>query len=407
MLLTLVHLIRSIPCDEHHNGEEYMLLLALIGLSILILALIVRDIRSARRVPHVVPLPNEQQLPATVSVIVPARNEARNIGRCLAGLAAQPLPGVQVIVLDDNSADATGEIARSFAERVPGLRVLAGEPLPPGWAGKCWACWRAAEHSTGEWLLFLDADTAPQPGIITALLKYAVAHHCDMVTALPYIELGSFWERVLMPPFAGLIQAVIPLDKVNDPQSPHAMANGQCILMRRDVYFAVDGHRAVRDSVLEDVRLAQTIKGAGYRIAVVAGPDLLHVRMYTNGAEVAEGLHKNAAAGARATGGLRTVWAGFRQTLLATAPTLLVVIGLVLAALGGTDAWLFFAFGAGLLVVTVSYWGYVVSQLHRLNPAWAIFYPFGTMCYFMLATAAMISVARGRGVVWKGRRYAG
>jgi len=253
----------------------------------------------------------------------------------------------------------------------------------------------------------LDADTAPQPGMIAALLRYAVAQQCDMVTALPYIELGSFWERVLMPPFAGLIQAVIPLDKVNDPRSPHAMANGQCILVRRDVYFAVDGHRAVRESVLEDVRLAQTIKGAGYRLAVVAGPDLLHVRMYTNGAEVTEGLRKNAAAGARATGRLRTVWAGFRQTLLATAPSLLILVGAVLAARGVSESWLFFAFGAGLLIVTTSYWGYVVSQLHRLNPAWAIVYPFGTMCYFTLATVAMISVTRGRGVVWKGRRYAG
>ena len=384
-----------------------MILLALISVSILIVAIIVRDIRSARRVPQVAPLLDERTLPATVSVIIPARNEARNIGRCLAGLAAQPLPGVDVIVLDDNSTDATGEIARSCADQLPGLRVLRGEPLPSGWAGKCWACWRAAEQSSGEWILFVDADTAPQPGIIAALLHYATVHKLHMVTALPYIELGSFWERVLMPPFAGLIQAVIPLDKVNDPRSSHAMANGQCILMRRDVYFAVDGHRAVRDSVLEDVRLAQTIKGAGYRIAVVAGPDLLHVRMYTNGAEVAEGLHKNAAAGARATGRLRTVWAGFRQTLLATAPSLLVVIGLVLAVLGSTNAWIFLAFGTGLLIVTTSYWGYIVSQLHRLNPAWAILYPFGTLCYFVLATAAMISVARGRGVVWKGRRYAG
>ena len=384
-----------------------MLLLALIGLSILIIAIIVRDIRSARRVPQVVPLPNEHNLPATVSVIIPARNEARNIGRCLAGLAAQPLPGVQVIVLDDNSDDNTGEIARSFADQLPGLCVVRGEPLPPGWAGKCWACWRAAEQSTGEWLLFLDADTTPQRGIITALLKYAVTHQCPMVTALPYIELGSFWERVLMPPFVGLIQAVIPVNKVNDPRSPHALANGQCILVHRDVYFAVDGHRAVRDSVLEDVRLAQTIKGAGYRIAVVAGPDLLHVRMYTNGVEVGEGLRKNAAAGARATGRLRTVWAGFRQTLLAAAPSLLIVIGAVLALEGVANAWLFFTFGTGLLIVTTSYWGYVVSQLHRLNPAWAILYPFGTLCYFALATWAMIGVARGRGVVWKGRRYAG
>lgn len=384
-----------------------MILFALLGLSLVIITLIVRDIWRAQRVPQLAPLPNVDSVPASVSVIIPARDEARNIGRCLAGLAAAPLPGVEVIVLDDHSSDGTGDIARPFAERLSGLRVIRGQTLPPGWAGKCWACWQAAEQSSGEWLLFLDADTAPQPGIVAALLRYAMQNKYDMLTAIPYVELGSFWERVLMPPFLGVIQAVIPVDKVNDPHSPYALANGQCILVRRAVYFAVDGHRAVRDSVLEDVRLAQTIKGAGYRLGVVAGPDLLHVRMYTNGAEVAEGLRKNAAAGARASGRLRTAWAGFRQTLLATAPSTLIVIGVVLAALGSAQAWVFLLFGLSLLFITISYWGYVVSQLHRLNLLWGIFYPFGTMCYFALATAAMIAVARGRGVVWKGRRYAG
>jgi glycosyltransferase involved in cell wall biosynthesis len=383
------------------------MLLLLIGLSVLIVGIIVRDIRIARRVPHVAPLPATQSLHTTVSIIIPARNEAPRLGRCLAGLAAQPLRNVEVIVLDDNSTDGTGDVARSFSEQLPGLRVIEGQPLPPGWAGKCWACWQAVQASTGEWILFLDADTVPQPGMLSALLQYAVAQHCDMVTAFVYIELGSFWERVIMPPFVGLIQAVYPIDKVNDPRSPFALANGQCILVRREVYLAVDGHRAVRDSVLEDVRLAQTIKDAGYRMAAVSGPDLLHVRMYTNGAEVAEGLRKNAVAGSRATGQWRTAWGGFRQMLLAFGPLVLIGIGSLLALRGGGNAQLFLLFGVGLLLLTWTYWGYVLLRLHRLNPLWAVLYPFGTLCYFSLATSALVSVALGRGVTWKGRRYAG
>src|SRR3712207_6840657 len=108
-----------------------------------------------------------------------------------------------------------------------------------------------------------SSDLAPQPGMVAAMLRYATEHKLDFVTLLALLELGSFWERVVMPPFVGLIQAVYPIDRVNDPHSPLALANGQCILVRRAVYLAVDGHRAVRDSVLEDVRLAQTIKDAG------------------------------------------------------------------------------------------------------------------------------------------------
>jgi hypothetical protein len=291
--------------------------------------------------------------------------------------------------------------------RIPNLRVIAGQPLPSGWAGKCWACWQAAQASRSEWILFLDADTAPQSGMLPALLGYAVEQRCDMATTLPYIELGSFWERVIMPPFVGLIQAVFPIDQVDDPDSPYAIANGQCILVRRDVYFAVDGHRAVRDSVLEDVRLAQVIKGAGYRIAAVAGPDLLHVRMYTNGVEVVEGLRKNAVAGSRSVPLLRTVWGGFRQILLATAPSILIVVGLWLAARGAPNAGVFLIFGGVLFALTLAYWAYVMVRLHRLNPLWALAFPLGTLCYFGIAASAQVSVTLGRGVTWKGRRYAG
>ncbi|HEX6291454.1 MAG TPA: glycosyltransferase family 2 protein [Herpetosiphonaceae bacterium] len=382
-----------------------MLIAALLLLSLVFVAIVVRDLRSASRVPLLEPQPQPPACLPTLTVIIPARDEADRIERCLAGLAAQKLPQIDIIVLDDNSTDGTAEIAGSFAGQLPGLRVLHGAPLPAGWAGKCWACWQAAQASDSAWLLFLDADTAPLPGMIATLIDYATAQHIDLLTLLPLLELGSTWERILMPPFVGLIQAVYPLDRVNDPRSPLALANGQCILVRRAAYLAVDGHRAVHDSVLEDVRLAQAFKQAGYRIQAVGGPNLMRVRMYTRFGEVAEGLRKNAIAGFRAGGNWRSAWGGFRQALLAFGPLVLLGAGLALALQSYEEATAIVICGLALLVLTLGYWGYVVRRLHRLQPLWALLYPLGTLCYFGLAAQAFWSIARGQGVTWKGRSY--
>lgn len=384
-----------------------MLIVALVLLSLLFIAIIFRDLQSANRVPLLAPATSQPEPRPSLTVIIPARNEADRIGRCLSGLADQQLPDLDILVLDDDSTDNTAEVVRSFGARLPGLRVIAGAALPAGWAGKCWACWQAAQASEAEWLLFLDADTAPLPGMIATLLSHARSRRLDLLTLLPLLELISWWERVLMPPFVGLIQAVYPIDRVNDPRSSLALANGQCILVRRSAYFAVDGHRAVRDSVLEDVRLAQTIKGAGYRMEAVGGPELMRVRMYTRFSEVAEGLRKNALAGYRAGGMLRSAVGGARQALLAFGPLILLAAGLLLAVLGRPESSALLICGAGLLLLTFSYWGYVVHRLHGLSPIWALLYPFGTLCYFMLAGQAFWSILRGQGVTWKGRSYNG
>jgi hypothetical protein len=159
--------------------------------------------------------------------------------------------------------------------------------------------------------------------------------------------------------------------------------------------------------VLEDVRLAQTIKDAGYRMRAVGGPNLMRVRMYTNFGEVAEGLRKNAIAGFRAGGNLRSGLGGARQALLAFGPLLLIVGGALLLLLGQAQGGVALGFGVGLLLLTLGYWGYAIHRLHQISPLWALLYPFGTLCYFSLAGLALVSIALGQGVTWKGRTYSG
>ena len=379
-----------------------MLLVTLSLVTAAVGMLIARDVRSARAVPVLPPV--SEPATAAASVIIPARNEAARIGRLLEGLARQTARAFEVIVLDDNSDDGTAALVQARATELPSLQVIAGQPLPPGWAGKCWACWQAAQASRNPWLLFLDADTAIAPELIDTLVARAEQCDRDFLTLLPFLELGSVAERVLMPAFVALIQAVFPFDLVNDPRSPLAMANGQCILIRRATYFAVDGHAAVRGSVLEDVSLARIVKHGGHRTEVVAAEDLLRVRMYTSLAEVSEGLRKNAWAGYHA-GGWRSAWGGTRQAFLALTPSLLVIGGIVALRRADPRAPLLLAFGALQWTITSVYWGFVVARLNRLNPLWGALLPVGTLGYFGLACLAWISIRRGTGVRWKGRVY--
>lgn len=233
----------------------------------------------------------------SVTVILPARNEEANIARCLAGLVGQDYPGDQlrVMVVDDNSEDRTGAIAREAAQADDRVDVLAGGPLPAGWLGKPHACAQAASRATGEWLCFLDADIVAEPPAIRTAMRTALSEGLELLSLQPQQDLRTVAERMTIPAGFFLIAFTQDLRRTNDPSSPDASVDGQFMLIRRAVYESVGGHEAVRDAIAEDSELAKRIKSAGHKLAVFGTEGLLRARMYDDVRSLREGLARQAA----------------------------------------------------------------------------------------------------------------
>ena len=266
-----------------------------------------------------------------VSVIVPARNEERNIRHCVTSLLEQDYENFEVIVVDDGSTDATPRILEEIAQSHPrGSRLFVlrlRDNLPPGWAGKPHAIYRGTQEAHGDWLLLTDADTWHAPGALSHAINKAIDERVDLLSLGSRQELPGFWERVMMPmAYLGILMQYPPR-QVNDPRSPVALANGQFILIRRAVYDKLGGYARpeLRDTLLDDRDLARVVKRQGYRLRMSDGRDLVHVRMYRNLPETWRGWRKNAFLGSR--GGVAfTIVILFGLPMVAIVPFLLPVL---------------------------------------------------------------------------------
>ena len=229
-----------------------------------------------------------------VSVIIPARNEERNIGRCVRSVQAQLYENIEIIVLDDQSEDRTGAVVEELAASDSRVRLIRGKPLPRGWVGKGWALCQGHRAATGQWILLLDADTEMMPGAIHTCVDYALEHKIDFLNPTPRFINRSFWEKALQPLLWGLVMTRFPMMWVNQRWLKENMAFGPFLLIRSDVYNAVDGHRRVCHDILEDVALSRLIKDSGFHTRIVNGMHLFNIRMYENFAQILQGWIKTA-----------------------------------------------------------------------------------------------------------------
>lgn len=336
-----------------------------------------------------------------VSILVPARNEARAIGRCVESLACQDYPRCEILVLDDQSEDQTAPIVAELAARYPHMRLLRGEPLPPGWHGKAFACAQLARAARGEWLLFADADTVHAPSCVSTTLAVAQERRAALLTMIPRLVAGSVGESLLLPTALITFAGVLPLGLVTSLQSPVvAGAFGPFMLFRRDDYERLGGHAAARDEIVEDMRLSRLVKSHGGRVVWIDGTNLVSVRLYHSLCEAWRGLAKSAFA---ATGySLPALVAGMPLC----AAFLLAPYGFVAwAALSGRagNLALFWLPLCQIAVILASY-ALLLRRFHQ---------PLGMTLLHAVTVAAIVlftvqsayQVIFGAGVTWKGRTY--
>jgi len=328
---------------------------------------------------------------ATVSAIVPARNEQAVVAACIESLAAQP-EIAEIIAVNDQSSDRTSEILCELVAKHPQLRVLDAPPPPPGWVGKNHAVALGAERAACPWLLFTDADAVVLDGAAAKALALGEEHDAALISFSPQQDLQTWYEKTLIPFVYLRLAQRFSYDEVNNPACKAAAANGQFLMVKRQAYDAVGGHAAIHGAVLEDVALARRVKGAGFRIWFTSGAGIVRVRMYRSFAAMWEGWKKNLF---QLMGG--TTGSTFAE-LEAAFPWMVLVI-----LLFGIKMPLAMFAGVVLLLLRQLSFGLALTRNH-FPFKYIIYYLPAVFLYSGLLWASHESYAKGK-ISWKGREY--
>ncbi|MBV9848422.1 MAG: glycosyltransferase [Armatimonadetes bacterium] len=333
-----------------------------------------------------------------VSILVPARDEEPNIAACVESLLALNYPRFEVLALDDRSTDGTYALLCRLRDRDPRLRVLVGSELPEGWYGKPHACWQLAQAARGEYLLMTDADCVFAPDALLLALGAIRASRADVISLVPDLLCEGFWERLVIPLQYFIIFAFLPTVLIRGSRHPwFAGANGAFLFLRRQTYFALDGHRAVRQELAEDIKFAQHVKRAGRTLWYGDGSRAYHVRMYH---------------------GLADLWAGFTKNIFpAFSKNLPLLVGVLVTLLcvfvlppffalwgwahGRAWTWLPAVTYAGLASLRLA----LTLRFRRDGPADALLLPLAWAVVIAIAINSVRRALSKQGTAWKGRVY--
>jgi glycosyltransferase involved in cell wall biosynthesis len=225
------------------------------------------------------------------SILVPARDEERNLQRTLLGLLKQP--AAEILVLDDGSIDGTAAVVDRLSKVDSRLRLLKGSPPPPGWVGKNWACHQLSLQASGQWLVFCDADVRLSAGAVAALWRQIDAQRADVFSVFPRQEAETLGERLLVPLIDEVLLEFLPHTLLDQPVPAAAAANGQLLAFSRTAYTTVGGHEAVASEIVEDLALARLARRRGLKLGLALGGDLVRTRMYNGYAATVRGFGKS------------------------------------------------------------------------------------------------------------------
>ena len=336
----------------------------------------------------------------TVSVIVTTLNEAERLSPCLAGLRTQGRPLLEVLVVDSRSTDGTRALVEAAAVLDPRIRLLTDDPLPPGWVGKVWALEHGLRAAQGEWVLGIDADTEPRPGLVAGAVSAARDAGCAVASFSPMFAAQTGWEQLIQP--ALLLTLVYRGGAVGADADPErVLANGQCFLARRDVLRRHGGYAAARASFADDVTLARQLALRGERVGFLDGSRLYRVRSYRSPREMWREWGRSLDL-RQATSGARQ-WGDVAYLIAVQGLPLLVVLTLAIAARTGElsrAARLLAVVNGALLAVHLLLLRPLSRSYERAGPTFWMSWLADPMA---VARIVLSTVRRRR--QWRGRRY--
>jgi len=242
---------------------------------------------------------NKEVIRERVAILIPARNEALNIGTCLEKALAQAnLENFTVTVLDDSSTDETNQIVKSYIGNYKNLSLIYGAELPEGWTGKNFACWQLANAAKGgtdpQYLVFIDADVQLQPYAVARSINALRKYRWKFISPYPKQSAKTFSEWLIQPLLQWSWITTLPLRIAEKSLRPElTAANGQFLILERDAYFTSGGHKAIHEEVLDDIHLARQMKRSGFHGNVIDGSQIAECRMYRSWAELRNGYSKS------------------------------------------------------------------------------------------------------------------
>ena len=376
---------------------------------ILILTVILERTFFSIRAPKLQPASSKQlKYFPLVSVILPVRNEERNIRTCLNSLINQTYKNYEIIVIDGNSTDNTRDIVLDIKNKSKtSIELLSEGMLPTGWIGKSYANHIGANHAKGKWFLFTDADTVHSENSLLSAVHYVLKHEVDLLSFQADSVMKTFWEKSVLSVGRHMLFVAFALGckRINDDNFPKRFAaNGQYILIKSSVYKKIGGHEAIRDKITDDYSLAGLVKGKKYKIRFLNGTDFLKVRLYTNFKEIWSGVSK-------------TFFAVFNYNLLRASvfiliyfiffitPFLLLTLGILLLIIE-VDVYSKLVFINGAIQVSML----MVSQalfnkFIKLKSIYVVTLPLDLIIIFGIMINSILRKILNKGYAWKDRIY--
>ncbi len=377
-------------------GEINQLLSDQIGQIIFLCVILIIILTNIKKLPYFTRNCDLEHCPR-IDILIPMRNEEKNAYKCVNSLLRQDYPNYHIFVLDDHSTDKTLSILKELEAKSSKLTILQGSKLPQCWLGKHWACHQLAQLSKAPFILFLDADTCAEPGLLKAAISYALTEKTDLLTLFPREIVKTLGEKLVVPLMHWSLLSFISFPLAFRSSSPaFTVGIGQFMLYRREAYEQIGGFEAVRTTAVDDIEMSRLIKRDGLKWRIVNGSDYFACRMYSSFKESFNGF-------------TRTIFAGFHYKIIPfvfvwvwltyTFLSPLVVLALSINLVSFPAINLIFAWVQILLSLIVWYIPFRYFEFPRYL---TLLYPLIIVLALTIALNSLISVIQGK-TRWKNR----